>query len=134
MSPLRATDALLALLGGLPERLPLSRIDRVWIFPPKELGSTESGLVVLSLVPEDPAERSRREVVTARYELEKGRKGSAPTPVVTEQGLAPPDRIPRIIEGVLARGGDSEDPVEAAIDGDVDRWNAVLAALFSGPR
>jgi hypothetical protein len=42
------------MLLGLPSRIPVERIDRLWLFQPQHGRAGESGLAVLSLLPEEP--------------------------------------------------------------------------------
>ena len=129
MSGFEATDSLRAVLLGLPDRVPTARLDRLWVFPPKEISGRESGLLVLALLPEDDADAGQRRLLTLRYERERARPRAAPTVTLAEQGSAPADRIPRVIRGVLARleEGD-EDPDEHSVAGERGRWEAVLRA------
>jgi hypothetical protein len=122
------TEPLLRLLTALPERIPPGRIDRLWRFAPRDLNGRESGLLVLSLFdPAGPAAPTR-ELVTLQYEAEAARDGIRLTDLLTSQGRAPADRIPRLIEGVLARLDDErEDPVAEEIGGDPERWTLLLA-------
>lgn len=104
---------------------PVDSIDRVWIFPPRDLGDRESGLLVLSLFDIDP---DRRTILTLRYSA----SGAAEPRIdaVAEQGTAPADRVQRVIDGVLRRLGDEgEDPVAGAIGGDRERWSDFLGSL-----
>ena len=89
----------------LGERVSVDRLDRLWVFPPSRLGRVERGLLVASLlIPDDP---DRRLLVTLRYTSEETGKGISFDPLLQEEGVAPPDRLPRIIAGVVAqeRGG-----------------------------
>ncbi len=122
------SDPLRRLLARLPERIPPERIDFLWRFAPRDLNGRESGLLVLSLFdPSDPAGNTR-ELLTLQYESEPARDGMRLTDLLTSQGRAPADRVPRLIDGVLARLADErEDPVAEEIRGDPDRWSRLLA-------
>jgi hypothetical protein len=123
------TEALQQLLREIAPRFPPEVIDRVWIFAPREIGGKESGLVVLSLHADGERADTRR-LVTWRYEATRERGRPRRSDLVTEQGSAPTERIPRLIEGVLARLGDAaETPIAEAVAGDPERWNAFLASL-----
>jgi len=98
--------ALLMALVHLEEKVPPSRVDRLWIFPPLARGRRESGLIAASCY----AEEDRRLLVTLAYRAEETGKGITFEPVLQEEGEAPADRIPRVIEGVVRRAGGS--PVE----------------------
>jgi hypothetical protein len=122
------SDALRAALLALPEHVPLARLDRVWIFPPRETGGRESGLLVLALLPEEepaPAGAPRR-LLTLRYEADRGRARARPRLELAEQGSAPPDLIPRVIAGVVARLREPDEPAEHALHGSAAAWHALL--------
>ena len=47
-----------------------------------------------------------------------------------QEGWAPPERLDRVIAGVLARGGEETgEPFEAHIDGREERWTGMLEEL-----
>ena len=124
------TLALRRLLSRLPEQLPPERIDRLWLFSPRDLNGRESGLVVLSLFVEDAGESSVRELLTLQYEAEPAANDLHLTHQLTSQGTAPGDRIPRLIDGVLARLADErEDPIAEEIAGDLARWSDLLTRV-----
>ena len=131
MTGVQATDALRTLLAGLPDRLPIDRVDRIWVFPPKEIAGQESGLVALSLHSEGASDGDRRQLLTLRYQCPRGRRGAEPTVEVTEQGWAPADRLGRVIGGAVARLSDADDPFEFAVDRQPDRL-ALLLDLLTG--
>ena len=126
MSRFEASDSLRAVLLGLPDRVAAARLDRLWVFPPKEISGRESGLLVLALLPEGDADAGQRHLLTLRYERDRARPRAAPTVTLTEQGSAPADRIPRVIRGVLARLEEGEEPDEHAVAGEQARWEDVL--------
>lgn len=124
------TPALAALMAELPEPFPLTRIDRVWVFPPRMLGEVESGLVVLSLRSEGRPDADEREVVTVHYEVRPGKGGPDRLLEVVSRGWAPSERIPRMIDGVVRRlGEDNEEPRTATIEGDGEGWNRFVAEV-----
>lgn len=128
-TPGAGAPPLVRLLGDLPARLELRLIDQVWIFPPRQLGGRETGLVVLSALPEDGTPYSRR-VLTLRHEIRGTGPGAALSDVLTEQGTAPVDSVQRIIDGVLRRlGDDACEPEAFRIGGDPARWATLLASL-----
>ena len=129
MSRYEATDALRAVLLGLPGRVPTVRIDRLWVFPPKEISGRESGLLVLSLLPTDDFPADHRQLITLQYERERARARAAPTVTLTEQGWAPADRIPRVIRGVVNRlEAEAEEPEEHSVAGAGEGWSELLRA------
>lgn len=122
---------------GVPEALPRAgralggqvdpgRMDRLWVFPPVRRGRREHGLLVVSLLrPDDPL---RRTLVTLRYQAEETGKGVTFEPVLREEGEAPPDRLPRIIEGVVRRSEmEGGDPREIPVEGDPVQFENWLA-------
>jgi hypothetical protein len=129
------SEALRQLLQGLPARIPPERIDRVWLFAPREVGGKESGLVVLSVQPAPTAANTdQRLVLTLRYEAERTRTGVRVRDTLAEQGAAPADRIPRLIEGVLARLKDAaENPLARTIAGSPARWAELLRDVGAAP-
>lgn len=130
MSTGTLSEAQRELLRELPNRVPVERIERIWVFGARQVGERESGLLVLSLLP--PAERppDQRQVVTWRYEAERVRGRLQRSDSVAEEGWAPAERIPRLIDGVLARLRDeTENPVTEAIEGSEARWTALMQAL-----
>jgi hypothetical protein len=129
-APAPLTEALQRLLLDLPATFPPESIDRVWLFAPRERAGRETGLVVLSLRETDAGDEDARRLVTWRYEAVREKKALRRTDALTEQGRAPADRIPRLIDGVLARLGDeAENPVAESIGGDPARWDVFLQGL-----
>jgi hypothetical protein len=113
----RTLDRLGAILGA-------EALDALWIFPPLVKGRKEWGLVVASCFPE---EGDRRRLFTARYRAERTGKGLELESEVSEQGEAPPDRFPRIVEGVVRRSAvELGDPEEVAIEGDTDKFRSLM--------
>lgn len=120
-------------LRGLPERFPPERIDCLWLFSPHVVKARESGFIVITLFSETEPGRHRT-LLTVRYESEpiKGRMRREER--VTEEGSAPPDRIERVIAGVMARtGADAADPILEEIRGDPARWDDLLGRAGLGP-
>ena len=126
MSGFEASDSLRAVLLSLPGRVPAERIDRLWIFPPKEISGRESGLLVLALLPTADFPEDHRQILTLRYEKDRARPRSAPSLTFIEQGWAPGDRIPRVIGGVVARLEEAEEPEEHSVAGADERWTVLL--------
>jgi hypothetical protein len=130
-----ATPTLIRTMAELPELVPIGRLDRIWVFPPRVVGEVESGLLVLSLRPEgeEREEGERREVVTLQYELKSG-KGAPPlSREITSRGWAPPERVPQLIAGVVRRlGSEEEEPVSEAIEGDPERFGHFVERISLG--
>ena len=132
--PGRIDPALAAALGTIAQRLPPERIDAVWLFPPRQLGTRESGLAVLSVFPEGDEARRTRTIHTLHYVMEPPAPRARPvrTDELAEQGTVPLDRVDRIIEGVLRRLDVPETPDVREIGGDGGKWNELLASLSGG--
>ncbi len=88
-------------LRRLRQRVPPERLDRVWIFPPRADGRSESGLVAAGCY----AGGDRRVLVTLSYRAEETGRGVTFHPSFQEEGEAPTDRLPRVMEGVVERSG-----------------------------
>ena len=127
---------------GVPEAIPrglqhlLHRyggdaLDRVWIFPPLVSGRRESGLLVASVFVDGP-EAERRVLVSSPYSAERTGKGLRLDWTLQEQGEAPADRFPRVVEGVVRRAEkDLGEPEELVVEGDE---KALLEAIGGYPR
>lgn len=123
---------LAAALAAAAERIPPERIEQVWLFPARQAGPRETALAVLSVRATDPGEGSggQRTIHTVRYRAETVKDGRVQrTDEVAEQGTVPPDRVGRIIEGVLRRLEEPETPDVRDTDGDPRRWAELLAEL-----
>jgi hypothetical protein len=123
-----ASGRLLALLGA---QLGVALVDRVWVFPPLVRGRKEWGLVAVSRLTDDPG---RRELVTGRYSAELTGGGVVFRPEVSSEGEAPPERLPRIMDGVVRRSGLHLGlPREVEIGGDSNRFESLVLALGPEP-
>lgn len=125
---------------GVPEAVPrvLQRVlaelgagavDRIWVFPPLVAGRTESGLLAVSRYAsaEDP---ERRILATFPYTAERTGKGLTVEGELAEQGEAPLDRLPRVMEGVVARTEkDLGEPRELEVEGEEARFLEILDAF-----
>jgi hypothetical protein len=89
----RLVEVVLGHLGG-------ERVDKVWIFPPLVRGRREWGLLAVSALTDDPHQRV---LYTARYSAELTGKGTTFESEVSLEGSAPPDRLPRVMDGVVRR-------------------------------
>jgi hypothetical protein len=131
MSELRITQSQAELVRGLSGRYPPDSVDRLWLFP-AHLGKVkETGFVVLSLLPPpDQVEDDRRTLVTIRYEAEPSKGRLQRTERLDEEGRAPPERIDRIIAGVISRSAvEISEPLVVEIAGDGDRWTDLLRRI-----
>lgn len=114
-------EAIPRTLQGVVERLGAETVDRIWIFPPRIKGRKESGLVVVSRFTGDD-DPERRHLFTVSYTAERTGKGLTVDWGLSEEGAAPPGRLPPIIEGVVRRAGDDEEEArEVGLEGDRER-------------
>ncbi len=115
-------------LKRLRKRIPPEQLDRLWIFPPLIEGRCESGVVAAGCF----AGGDRRVLVTLSYRAEETGRGVSFHPSFKEEGEAPLDRLPRVMEGVVERcavelGAPhavslAGDP--AALEALIDEWTA----------
>jgi hypothetical protein len=99
----------------LGEKVGVERIDRLWIFPPLIRGRREWGLVAASAY---TGWDDRRRLLSAPYVAERTGQGLSVVQDLEEQGEAPPDRLPRVMEGVVRRAGeDMGEPREVVVEG-----------------
>ena len=118
-------EALPRTLDRLGSRLGPDRLDTLWIFPPLVKGRREWGLVVASCFA--ARDESRRSLVTARYSAERTGRGLEVEAEIQEQGEAPPDRVPRMMEGVVRRSAvELGDPREVIIEGDEAEFRTLM--------
>ncbi|GMR13792.1 MAG: hypothetical protein BMS9Abin29_2010 [Gemmatimonadota bacterium] len=116
-------EALPRTLQELGRRLGPSEIDRLWIFPPLIEGRKEWGLVAAGCF----AEQGRRRLITARYAAEQTGAGLRVDRGLSEEGIAPPDRLPHVMEGVVRRSEvDLGEPKVVEIGGDSGRFEALM--------
>lgn len=125
-------EALPRALRVVAERLGVETLDRVWIFPPLVRGRREWGLVAVSRFA--PGDRDRRSLFTAAYSAERTGQGVVVSPVLTEEGSAPLDRLPRVMQGVVQRSGDTRGEArEVAIGGDVQAFDQLVLEIENEP-
>jgi hypothetical protein len=99
-------------------------MDQLWVFPPIRRGRRERGLVAVSLTTEG---EERRRLVTVAYTGERTGKGLTLDQVFHEEGEAPRDFMPRIMEGVVRRAGEAYgEPRLVEIDGDAALFQALV--------
>lgn len=117
-------EALPRVLIRLRDRLGVDVVDRLWIFPPSRHGRRERGLIAVSTFLDDAA---RRGVVTVSYAAEHTGRGVTVEPSFTQEGEAPPDRFPGVMQGVAQRLGDAAaEPREVEIGGAAQRYESLL--------
>jgi hypothetical protein len=108
----------------MARRLGENEIDRLWVFPPLIVGRRERGLVAASCFAADGARR----LYTAPYSAERTGTGLTVENGIAEEGQAPADRLPRVMQGVVRRSGiDLGEPRMVKIDGNPDNLRALLS-------
>lgn len=117
-------------LAAAAARVPPERVERVWTFPARTAGARETALAVLAVYAEGTEGAGQRTILTVRYRAETARDGTvARTDEVVEQGTVPPDRVERIIAGVLRRMEEPETAEVRDTGGDPRKWAELLAEL-----
>lgn len=119
---------LFALLRTIEGEVGPEAIDRVWLFPPRRLKAGETAVVVVSAYHE--ADDDRRRVVAAHYTAPA--QAAEPRLEMAEFGVAPADRVGRVVEDVVERlkeEGPPQPPRSFAIERQPDRWSAMLLEL-----
>ena len=116
-------EAIPRTLQMMARRLGESEIDRLWVFPPLIVGRKERGLVAASCFTEDGARR----LYTAAYSAERTGTNLSVEHGIAEEGQAPPDRLPRVMQGVVRRSEiDLGEPRMVEIAGDPAKLRALL--------
>ncbi len=119
-------EGLATTLALVRARLGADSIDRLWIFPPMARGRRERGLVAVSCF----AEAGRRRLFTAAYLARRRGLDLGVEPELVEQGLAPAEALPRVMEGVARRESlRLGEPREVVVDGDAATLDGVVAEL-----
>ena len=122
------------LLESLAPRIDVTTIDELYVFPTRRLQGVESTVFVFSV--HEPEERRR--VITAHLRATRNKRGEPTVETkLDEHATTPPERIPRVIEGVLKRL--SEDfaatpPSHCRIDRSPERWQALIEQLTNIPK
>ena len=117
-------EALPRTLIRMRDRLGVDTLDRLWIFPPVRNGRREQGLIAVSAYLED---EERRTMMTGSYQAEHTGTGTTVEPTFTLEGEAPPDRFPRVMQGVVRRGGEEKgEPREVVIDRSAQRFEELM--------
>ena len=122
------------LLESLAPRVDVTTIDELYVFPTRRVQGVESTVFVFSV--HEPEERRR--VITAHLRATRNKRGEPTIETkLDEHATTPPERIPRVIEGVLKRL--SEDfaatpPSHCRIDRSPERWHALIEQLTNIPK
>ena len=123
-------EALPRTLLTLRERLGAERIDRLWIFPPLVKGRREKGLVVASGFTDSDV----RLLHTVTYQAERTGRALTVDSEIFEEGTSPPDRVARVIDGVVSRSQlQLGAPREVEIDGKATLYQELLEEFEAEP-
>ena len=123
-------EALPKTLAELCARVDPTTMDRLWIFPPLRRGRRERGLVAVSVYLEG---EERRSLLTASYTGQRSGVDLTIESNFTQEGDAPPELLPRIMEGVVRRAGEGlGEPTEVEIEGDAERFATLLSEYGDG--
>lgn len=130
MNPQHA--AILAALEELTRQTPVETIDELWLFPTRRLGTVESTVLVASAFVEGG--EARRRVLTVHHTVRSvaGSKKPLVQQTAAEHGVAPADRIARLVDGVLRRLDEelaALPPRAVRIGGEGERWGELLDEL-----
>jgi len=118
--------ALAEALRQLGEKISPSRLDRLWLFSPLCRGRSERGVIAASCY----VDGDRRLVVTLAYRAEETGAGVSFSPVFQEEGEAPEDRLPRIMDGVVRRSVEAQGPPRmVSIAGDSEALVSLIEEL-----
>ena len=122
-------EALPRVLREVGARIGPGAIDRLWIFPPLVRGRREWGLVAASCFDGQGARR----LVTARYSAQRTGKGLYLDSELLDEGVAPADRLPRVMEGVVKRGPEPlGSPRLVEVGGGVEAFDLFMADYDGG--
>lgn len=125
-------EALGQALEVLVEKLGARPIGTLWLFPPLRSGRREHGLICAAL--DDAMDGDRQLLVTLAYRAEETGKGVEFHSRFTEEGEAPPERLPVVIEGVVRRAdAGSGEPRRVPIERDPERVDSLLVELGREP-
>lgn len=117
-------EALPRTLRELGMRLGPAALDRLWIFPPLVRGRREWGLVAAACFDGEGARR----LVTALYTSQRTGRGLYLDTRLLDEGVAPPDRLPRVMEGVVRRGPEPlGSPRVVEIGGAAEAFESLMA-------
>jgi len=121
--------ALSEALRRLGAQVAPEQIDTLWVFPPRLRGRTESGVIAAGCF----LEGDRRLLVTLAYQAEETGKGIAFSSSFHEEGEAPEDRLPQVIDGVVRRSAEEGGaPRPVPLQGDPALFQALIEELASG--
>lgn len=117
-------EALPRTLRAVEERLGSGAVDRLWVFPPLVRSRREWGLVAAGCF----EGRDARRLVTAAYAAERTGRGLYLDVRLLDEGVAPPDRLPRVMAGVVRRAPEPlGHPRIVDIGGEADAFDALMS-------
>jgi hypothetical protein len=117
-------EALPRTLRMLGDKVGAAKLDRLWIFPPLIRGRREWGLVTASAY---TGWEDRRRLLSAPYVAERTGQGLSVVNDLEEQGEAPPDRLPRVMQGVVRRAGEElGEPREVVLEGSAEAFEELM--------
>jgi len=117
--PILADGSLAARLGQLGQQVPPPLIADVWLFPPLPEVESSSEFLLFTRILEDGC----RGLYSASMAPANGKPAHQ---VVVEHGRAPADRVMTLVSGLQRRLGNSAAPRHVPIEGDDERWQALL--------
>lgn len=118
-------EAIARAVSAAGERLGPSSIDKLWLFPPLVRGRREQGLVVAGCF----AGRGSRRLVTVRYSAQRTGKGLYFDARFVDEGVAPPERFPAMMEGVAERSPEPlGSPRVVEVGGEAEAFASLLRA------
>jgi hypothetical protein len=131
-------------LRELLTRVPPERLHGLWRFPPLRRGRRESGLMAAGVYPSEegeppgggePGTDGRQEpdrlvLVTLAWRAEETGKGVVFEPRFAEEGEAPPDRLPRVMAGVVRRMDEATgEPRYLSVGGDAATLRTLMEEM-----
>ncbi len=118
---------LAARLDAVGARIPPPQIADVWLFPPLPDVVSSSEFVLFTRI----LEGDTRAVFSARV---VPANGSPAHQVIIEHGRAPADRVARLVANLQRRLGQTAAPKHVRIEGEAERWCALLEAARESAR
>ena len=121
-------EALPRAVGAAGKRLGPTAVDRLWLFPPMVRGRQEPGLVVASCF----AGGESRRLVTVSYWARRTGKGLYFDTQFADEGVAPPARLPAMMEEVAQRSPEPlGGPRQVEIVGDASAFESLMRSYDS---
>jgi len=113
-------EVLATRLNEVGQRVPAPEIADVWLFPPlPDVVSSSEFLLFTRMLEGDTRALFSARMVPAN--------GTPSHQVIVEHGSAPADRLPRLVTALQRRLGQSAPARHVAIEGQLERWESLLA-------